>query len=191
MQPSPSPERRDERGRVLLALARSAIEQELGRGGRIVAAADEAWLREPGATFVTLQRDDELRGCVGTLRAHRPLLDDVRANAVAAAFHDNRFPPLAASELPRLQVEVSLVSPLEPVRAASEQELVAMLQPEVDGVLVELDGYRATFLPQVWESLPRPEAFLRALKHKAGLPEGFWSPDLRVWRYTVEKFSEM
>jgi AmmeMemoRadiSam system protein A len=180
----------DDRGRVLLALARRAIELELVRGEAGAARLDAAWLADPGASFVTLHCHGELRGCIGTLRAYRPLGEDVRANAVGAAFADPRFPPIGRGELPGLSVEVSVVSPLVALAVGSEDELRAALRPGRDGLLIELGGLRATFLPQVWEHLPEPGLFLRALKQKAGLPEGFWSQEVRVWRYAVGKHRE-
>lgn len=179
----------DERGRILLALARDSLVEAFGLG---VARSFEApWLAEPGATFVTLRGGKELRGCVGTVRAYRPLGEDVRANARAAAFNDSRFPPLTAAELAGVAVEVSLLSAPEPLPPAStEEEALARLRPEVDGLILEYGGYRSTFLPQVWEQLPRPRDFLAHLKRKAGLPPAFWSPDVLLWRYTVAQWEE-
>lgn len=177
------------RGRRLLALARGAIEEALG-AGLAAPAADEPWLREPGACFVTLRLGDLLRGCVGSVRAIRPLADDVRGNARAAAFDDPRFPPLTGLELPALRVELSLLSPLEPLPAASAAELLAALRPGEDGVVLEAVGRRATLLPQVWEQVPEPGQFLAALRQKAGLPTGWWGSGVRAWRYGVAKWSE-
>jgi len=131
-----------------------------------------------------------LRGCIGTMEAYRPLRDDVRANAVGAAFRDPRFPPLARHELARVRVGVSVLSPLEPLPCADEADAVRRLRRGVDGVVLEAGRRRATFLPQVWDQLPAPEAFLRALKHKAGLPEDHWGPEVRLWRYTVTRYEE-
>ena len=175
-----------ERGQVLLALARDAI---VGGGPPDSSSTDAAWLREPGASFVTLKLDGELRGCIGTIDAHRPLAEDVARNARAAAYRDPRFPPVSAAELARLQVEVSLLTPREPLAVASEADALSKLRPGVDGIALEFNGASATFLPQVWESLPEPEAFLDALRRKAGLPARFWHPDMRLSRYTVEKFA--
>jgi AmmeMemoRadiSam system protein A len=175
----------DDRGRVLLAIAREAIEHG---GNEVHAPSWEApWLCEPGATFVTLTLDAELRGCIGSLEAHRPLGDDVMHNARAAA-RDSRFPPLPRHRVRQLGVEVSLLSAREPVAASSEEEALSMLRPGVDGVILEYGSLCATFLPQVWEHLPEPLAFLTELRRKANLPARFWHPDLRVSRYGVEKF---
>ncbi len=177
------------RGRLLLRIARESLIEALGLGE----AADhrEPWLREPGACFVTLTSGGRLRGCVGTIRAYRPLQDDVRFNARASAFHDSRFAPVRRDEFPELAFEVSLLSCPEPLPAfACEEEALAILRPGVDGVILEMGSYRSTFLPQVWEQLPDPWDFLAHLKHKAGLPEDFWSPDVRLQRYTVRKWVE-
>jgi len=145
-------------------------------------------LLAPGASFVTLTAGGGLRGCIGTLAPRRSLAADVAANARAAALEDARFAPVGESELAGLELEISVLSPPEPLPVASRAELVARLRPGVDG-LVLLDGWhRATFLPAVWEQLPEPEAFLSHLERKAGLPPGHWSPTVRVERYEVEAF---
>ena len=174
----------DARGATLVRIAREAIEHEADPA----LDSAEPWLRAPGASFVTLKLDGELRGCIGTIEPHRPLAADVAHNARAAAYHDPRFPPLAAHEVPRLGIEVSVLSPREPLAAASEWEALARLRPQVDGLYLEFGAMRATFLPQVWESLPDPVDFLGELRRKAGLPAGFWHPGIKLSRYTVEKF---
>jgi hypothetical protein len=153
-------------------------------------AAESAELREPGATFVTLRSPGgALRGCIGSLEARRPLVIDVAENAFRAAFHDPRFEPLRAEELAGLAIEVSVLRAPEPITAASEAELLAALVPREDGLILE-DGERhATFLPEVWESLPTPREFLGALQRKAGLPVGHWSPATRAFRYRTRKLS--
>ncbi len=180
-----------ERGRILLALARESLEATLGRGAvdpRHV--QDPPWLRQPGATFVTLRQNDELRGCVGSIRAYRPLGEDVVANARAAALYDTRFPPVSPAELPRITLEVSLLSEPEPLPSASEAAAIAGLRPGEHGVILEDGPARSTFLPQVWEQLPEPRRFLAALQQKAGLPPDAWSPSTRLWTYTVTKWDE-
>lgn len=172
-------------GAALLAIAREAIEHD---GDIHPAAWREEWLRAPGASFVTLKIDGELRGCIGTIDPHRALGDDVWHNARAAAFRDPRFPPLSQSEHPDLEVEVSVLSPREYFVASSEADAAAKIRPGIDGVYLEYGYQRATFLPQVWESLPDPVDFLAHLRRKAGLPARFWHPDIRLSRYTVEKF---
>jgi uncharacterized protein len=175
-------------GAVLLPLARAAIAREFDRSH---AAEDTApWLREPGACFVTLTQNEQLRGCIGTLQAHRPLLVDVRANAVAAAFRDPRFAPLSAREFDTTEVEVSLLSPMQALVFDDEADALAQLRPGLDGVVFEFGARRSTFLPQVWEQLPDVEDFMAHLKHKAGLPPDFWHTNVRLQRYTVSKWKE-
>lgn len=178
-----------ERGGVLLAMARCAIVEALGLAVE-ADPPDPDWLRQRGAAFVTLTVEGRLRGCIGTVEAYRPLGEDVRANAVAAAFRDPRFPPLARHELDRIRVAVAVLSEPEPIRIVDEDDAVRRLRPGIDGVLLECRGRRGTFLPQVWEQLPDPGAFLRALKRKAGLDADFWGPEIRLLRYTVEKHEE-
>jgi AmmeMemoRadiSam system protein A len=180
--------RDDDLGRQLLAVARYAIAGELSLSA-LPPVADGA-LQRPGATFVTLVCSDELRGCIGSLKATRSLGQDVRENALAAAFRDPRFPPLTAAEFPALSIEVSLLSEPERVALFTEAELCSRLVPGIDGVALELGDHRATFLPQVWETLPEPREFLAALKAKARLPADFWSPHLNVSLYRVTKWKE-
>ncbi|MFY9825728.1 MAG: AmmeMemoRadiSam system protein A [Thermoanaerobaculia bacterium] len=177
------------RGRVLLRIARESLAEALGLG--VAADYREAWLQEPGACFVTLTRWGELRGCVGTVRAYRPLFDDVWLNARASAFHDTRFPPVERDELKEIAFEVSLLSQPEPLPSfAREEEALATLRPGVDGVILESGSHRSTFLPQVWDQLPDPQDFLAHLKRKAGLSQTFWSPDVQLQRYSVTKWVE-
>lgn len=177
-----------DQGQILLPIARNAIAQQLGQATAETAVA--CWLQEPGATFVTLTQAGELRGCIGSLHAHRSLLVDVQANAVAAAFQDPRFRPLQVMELHHTRVEVSLLSPSESMVFESEQDALAQLRPNIDGVIFECGHYRSTFLPQVWEQLPDPQTFMAHLKHKAGLASNFWAADVRLARYTVRKWKE-
>lgn len=178
----------EERGDILLAIARESLAAALGLGQE--SFRDEPWLHEPGATFVTLRRLGSLRGCVGSLQPYRPLLDDVRHNTRAAAFSDTRFAPVHRDEYPELSVEVSLLSPCEPYEFDGQEDALARLRPGIDGIVFEFQGRRSTFLPQVWEQLPDPWEFLAHLKRKAGLAPGFWHPDVRLWRYTVMKWAE-
>lgn len=178
----------EEKGSTLLTLARSEIASKLGHERSSPVQAD--WLDEPGACFVTLTRQGELRGCIGTLEAHRPLGLDVRENAVAAAFRDPRFMPLTRVEFDAIRVEVSLLSPAEILVVASEEHALASLRPGIDGVVFEYAHYRSTFLPQVWEQLPDPAEFMAQLKRKAGVPMAFWAEGVRLSRYTVSKWKE-
>ena len=176
-------------GSALLHTARAALAMAFDRA-RAATAGHHAALEAHGATFVTLTQYGELRGCIGTLEAHRPLREDVEENALAAAFRDPRFAPLAAAEFEITRVEVSLLSAPAPLPIAGEDDLLQRLRPGVDGVVLAWRGRRATFLPQVWESLAEPRDFIAALKRKAGLGPGFWADDLRFSRYTVDKFKE-
>jgi hypothetical protein len=172
----------------LLAIARSVIAAELGEP--LPAFTQAAWLDEPGATFVTLTCAGALRGCIGSLVAERALRADVENNALAAAFSDPRFAPLSAREYRAIDVEVSLLSPMQPVTVESETHALTLLRPGIDGVLLEYGRRRGTFLPQVWEQLPEPRVFLAHLKQKAGLPADFWADEIRLSLYTVTKWRE-
>jgi AmmeMemoRadiSam system protein A len=180
---------REER-QQLLDLAGSAIEHAV-RGDVLVVEAGGCPrpLQRPAATFVTLRREGELRGCIGGLTVKQALVLDVIENAAGAALRDPRFFPLAASELMGLHIHISVLSPLTPLAFDSETELLAQLRPGVDGLLLELGARRGTFLPSVWETLPDPRDFLYELKRKAGVPHDYWSLDLRISRYTTESFS--
>lgn len=170
----------------LLALARRSIEQGVQSGRPLKLREPDHELLQPGACFVTLNLAGELRGCIGSLQPHRPLADDVVDNAFSAAFRDPRFPPVSAQELPVLDIHISILSPTQPMQFSSEQDLLRQLRPGIDGLVLQDGQHRGTFLPQVWESLPTPEDFLSHLKRKAGLPAHYWSPSIRVERYTVE-----
>jgi AmmeMemoRadiSam system protein A len=173
-------------GARLLAIAQASLAHGLRHGSALPldAAAERPALRVPGASFVTLRTaDHELRGCIGTLDPVRALAADVAENAYDAAFRDPRFPPLGASEAGGLALSVSLLGAPERLSARSEEELVALLQPGRDGLILALGTRRATFLPEVWEALPAPAEFLAALKRKAGLGPGFWSERVEAFRY--------
>jgi len=188
MAPSLSPER----GPTLLRLARAAILEALG-GGPPAAPSQpvDDWLAAPGATFVTLFRREELRGCIGSVRATLPLAEDLRSNAVAAALRDPRFPPLRREECRWVRIEVSLLSPIEPLGLARTlEEAAAALRAGVDGLVLERLEARGVFLPQVWSGAPEPVVFLRHLRRKAGLSLDGWDPDTRLYRFTVEKWRE-
>lgn len=177
-----------EQGAILLRIARQAIEGAFDR--RTPEIEDPPWMAETGASFVTLRQHDELRGCIGTLEPRRPLGEDVAANALNAAFRDPRFPPLQEQELDSTEIEISVLSPMTPIPFVDEKDAAARLRPGEDGVVLEYRGRRGTFLPQVWENLPDARRFLAHLKRKAGLAEDFWSPEIRLYRYTVAKFRE-
>jgi hypothetical protein len=178
--------------RTLLELARASIAHGLTHGCPIKAdpsryAGD---LQAERAAFVTLEKRGQLRGCIGHLEAIQPLVLDVAENAFAAAFRDPRFPPLTRPELEELAIEISVLSVALPLSFTSEEELLALLEPGRDGLILEAGAARGTFLPSVWESLPEPRDFLRHLKVKAGLRPDDWSDDIRVRRYRTESFSE-
>lgn len=181
-----------QQGRTLLQIARTAIARAL----KITAWTDESvdlsaqWLQQTGATFITLTYDERLRGCIGSLQANQPLIENVRSNAVSAALHDTRFLPVTVDELESISIEVSLLSALQPIRFASESDALRQLRPGMDGIMLEYGIYRSTFLPQVWDSLPQPREFLAQLKVKAGLYADFWDDSLQLSRYTVQKWRE-
>ena len=177
-----------EAGGILLDVARATITGALGLPAEFAAVPN--WAQQPGATFVTLTGPQGLRGCIGSLQAYRPLGVDLRANALAAAFEDPRFPPMSAEEWSQVEVEVSLLSSLQRMHFDNEESLLQQIQPHQDGLVLSHGVHRGTFLPQVWDELPQPREFLRALKHKAGLPADFWSVNIEVYRYMVEKWRE-
>ncbi|WP_170285809.1 AmmeMemoRadiSam system protein A [Propionivibrio limicola] len=178
----------DPLGHALLTIARNAIEKAFGMKCQTVTPHPD--LSQPGATFVTLMENGELRGCIGSLEAHRPLATDVAENAYAAAFQDPRFEPLRQDELPQTRVEVSLLETPQTLQFADETEALAQLCPGVDGLILCLGRRRATFLPQVWETLPEPCQFMAYLKRKAGLPPDFWDNRITLARYGVQKWKE-
>ena len=175
-------------GKLLVPIARASIASQFGLHFSVRASA--AFLHEPGASFVTLKSNGELRGCIGSLTANRNLVDDVRANACAAAFKDPRFAPLRLDEFGSIRVEVSLLSALEPMSFKTEADALEQMRPGVDGMMLEFGAHRGTFLPQVWENLAEPQSFLGQLKRKAGLPVDFWDTGVQLSRYTVTKWSE-
>ena len=177
-----------DQGVTLLTLARNAIADPLG--AQTAACRNEEWLDHPGASFVTLSCNNTLRGCIGTLEAHRALRADVQHNAHAAAFHDPRFSPLTLREYASLEIEVSLLSTAEPMQFETESAVLLQLRPGIDGVILEYGRQRSTFLPQVWEQLARPADFIAHLKQKAGLTRDFWADEIRLSRYTVTKWRE-
>ncbi|PKO92392.1 MAG: AmmeMemoRadiSam system protein A [Betaproteobacteria bacterium HGW-Betaproteobacteria-10] len=178
----------NELGKTLLQLARNAIASQFGLPANAV--VDRPELHEMGATFVTLSQHGELRGCIGSLEAWRPLISDVQENARNAAFRDPRFEPLSKAELPITRVEVSLLTPAEAINFNSEADALAQLRPEIDGVIFTAGHRRSTFLPQVWAQLPEPAQFMAHLKQKAGLSANYWGPEVQLERYRVKKWKE-
>ncbi len=178
------------RGDILIRLARAAIARKLSLPFDEPVTDATDWLQEKAATFVTLQLHGNLRGCIGTLEAHCSLIDNVRANAIAAAFHDMRFAPLNTEEFAHIQIEVSVLSVPEAMHARSEAIACSRLRPGIDGVVITFNEHRATFLPQVWDQLPEPKDFMAHLKVKAGLAADFWHPELLLYKYQVNKYRE-
>ncbi|VBB42046.1 Protein Mbar_A1807 [uncultured Desulfatiglans sp.] len=184
-----------EQGRYLIDVARKTIEKALRKtpvepgstGGR----PDTGVFRERRGTFVTLTRDGQLRGCIGHIAAQAPLIESVRENALSAAFRDPRFRPLSADEVDRIAIEVSILTEPQLMAYADAAELLAKLRPGVDGLIIKKGYHQATFLPQVWEQLPRKEEFLAHLCLKAGLDAEAWRKgDLEVLTYQVQAFEE-
>jgi hypothetical protein len=176
------------RDRVVLEVARRAVDQGVRTGKPFIVdpAAFPPALREWRAAFVTLEKHGQLRGCIGDLEATRPLVVSVADVAFKAALQDRRFQPVTPDELSELHIHASILTPLQRFPVESEAELLAKLRPGVDGLLLRDGAARATFLPQVWESLSDPRDFVTHLKRKAGWPDHYWSPTLQVFRYEAE-----
>ena len=175
----------------LVGRARAAIAAEL-TGSGVDPLSDvgvDERLSAPGASFVTIEVDGALAGCIGSLEPVRPLWQDVARNARAAAFGDPRFDPLTPADLDDTVVKVSVLSPLERLPSARD-EMMAVIRPGVDGVLVEAGEHRATFLPAVWAKVSEPGRFLEALLDKAGLAPDAWPDGLQAWRYTTDEFTD-
>jgi AmmeMemoRadiSam system protein A len=178
---------------LLLHLAREAL--ELGVIGKPLTKLDlrklPVRLRQTGASFVTLTIGGVLRGCIGSLEASLPLAEDVRLHAIAAAIQDYRFPPVRSEELPGISIEISRLTPLQPLEYSSANELLVKLRPGIDGVVVMDGSKRGTFLPQVWEKAPEPDIFLTMLCRKIGISGDSWrNHTLSVFVYEVEEFHE-
>ena len=176
--------------RHLLGLAARSIHHGITHGEACAVDVERLppVLGERRATFVTLESDRRLRGCIGSLEAVRPLAEDVARNAHAAAFTDPRFPPVREDDLEALGIRISVLSPPVPMHVGSEADLVSRLRPGIDGLVIEDGEKRATFLPSVWKGIPEPARFVRELAAKAGWPAGHWSATVRAWRYTTEEF---
>lgn len=177
-------------GDVLLQIAHQSIQHGLTTGQPLSVKPEEfpRELQAQRASFVTLEINNQLRGCIGGLVATMPLVNDVAEHAFAAAFSDPRFPKLQWDEFPLLDIHISVLNPSEPMTFKSEEDLLAQLRPGIDGLIISEGHQRATFLPSVWESLPEPREFLAHLKQKAGLPRHYWSDTIQVERYTTDSF---
>jgi len=174
----------------LLDIVKKAIKFGLENNSRI-AIDPEAFapaLRERRATFVTLHINKILRGCIGSLTAVSPLIEDLADNAYSAAFRDSRFPPLQESEFEQLQYHISILSETTPLLFASEKDLISQLRPHVDGLVLTEGTNNGTFLPSVWKQLPDKAMFLKHLKQKAGLSQDYWSDGITIERYEVDDF---
>ncbi|MDF1734753.1 MAG: AmmeMemoRadiSam system protein B [Minwuia sp.] len=190
LEPSETAQLAEAHRRLLLTTAARAIAIRLSRNKRpeISLETFPNELRSVAASFVTIERKGRLRGCIGSLQAHRPLAADVAWNAVSAGFEDPRFQALTVPEFRDAELEISVLSTPAPFAFADEDDLKARLRPGRDGLILQSAGKRGTFLPKVWEGLPTAEAFLNGLKVKAGLPRDHWADDVKIWRYTTESF---
>ncbi len=178
-----------EEGKSLLRLARQSIADRLGIA-ETATERDLALGAEYG-TFVTLKIKGDLRGCIGNLLPSGSVAEGVQRNAISAAFHDSRFSPLTASELEDVEIDISVLSQPQKLEYTDGADLISKLRPGIDGVILQLDGAGATFLPQVWEQLPAPELFLGHLCRKAGLVDTAWKnskPTIEI--YQVQCFEE-
>lgn len=175
-------------GASLLILARNAIARELE--APVQPEADLPALQTPGASFVTLTRNGQLRGCMGSLHATRALALDVQENAHTAAFGDPRFAPLSAEEWPAIRIEISVLGPSTFNPCPTEEDALRRMTPFLDGVILRSGSRQASFLPQVWEQLPEAQTFLAHLLQKAGLPVALWPSDMQLGVYRVEKFMD-
>lgn len=183
--PPERPELRD-RGAVLVAWSRARLIQKLG--GAVAVRPDAPWCSDPGATFVTVHwRDGRLQGCIGSIEPRFSIVDDVEHNVIAAACHDPRARPVSLCDVANLDIELSILSSLEPIAFDDEASALAAIQPGVDGVVLQWEGERATFLPSMWSRLPDVREFMQGLKTKAGLPATFWRADMKLWRYAVDR----
>lgn len=179
-----------DRTTTLLTLARAAIEAALGGPALPTPDTVEPWLAEPGSCFVTLMQGEQLRGCIGNIMPVGSLRDAIVRNAQSSALRDPRFSPLRREELPHTRIEISLLSPMEPIPADSEDAVLAALRPGVDGLLLTGGGRSAVFIPSVWEQITDKREFLAHLLAKGHFPRGRWLPDMRAERFTAEHFEE-
>ncbi|OGI15138.1 hypothetical protein A3K63_03330 [Candidatus Micrarchaeota archaeon RBG_16_49_10] len=183
--------RREEK-KYLLKLARETLERHFeGKGDLIPKSMPFKNLEKKAGTFVTLEEEGELRGCIGHIIPVNPIYKDVAENALNAAFQDPRFVPVVKEELGKISIEVSVLTVPKTLEHKSAEDLLSKLRPGVDGVIIEFEGRSATFLPQVWEQLKDKKEFLRHLCMKAWLPQDSWKAgDCKIEVYQVECFSE-
>ncbi|MBR9786460.1 MAG: AmmeMemoRadiSam system protein A [Vibrionaceae bacterium] len=175
----------------LLEMVWQVLDEALrGNGLQLPPEPDYKELLEPAASFVTLQHHGKLRGCIGSLQTNEPLWLNVCKNAYSSGFQDSRFPPLTPNDRAGLNVDISVLSDLVPIKNHGEATLLAALRPGIDGLLLEDEWHRAVFLPSVWEVLPTSEQFVRALKRKGGWPETYWNEDIVLHRFTTAVISD-
>ncbi len=174
--------------RILLDLAYQSIQTGLGTGHPLSIDLRDYpnEFSQQRATFVTLEKNKQLRGCIGMLEAVFPLAEDVCENAFSAAFKDPRFPPVEQAEIDELDIHISILSPSEEILFTSEQDLIAKIRPNIDGLILQSGSRKGTFLPSVWQSIPTSKQFLQHLKQKAGVAKNYWSDQIKVYRYTTE-----
>lgn len=179
-------------GQLLLKLTRKSIQHRLLTGSALNVDLEKLpdSLLQPGASFVTLTLQGQLRGCIGHLEAMQPLAQDVVENARLAALRDPRFPPLTLAEFDDLEISLSILSAPEPLWFDSQADLLDKIRPGIDGLILKEGALQGTFLPSVWKSLPEPVEFLRHLKQKAGLGADYWSDKLEILRYTAQEIKE-
>ncbi len=172
----------------LLKLARECLECQFSKKELQVSDEIKKKFSDKKACFVTLTEDDELRGCIGTLQAHQELWKDVIDNAINAGFHDPRFLPLSSYELPKIKIEISVLSVSKKLNFKDEKDLLDKIDKNM-GIILKKGFYSSTFLPQVWEEISSKTEFLEHLSRKAGLDKDAWK-DSEIWYYKVEKVKE-
>lgn len=180
----------NEAQQTCLKIARQSIKHGLdeGRALHVTTSDYSSALQQNLASFVTLHKNGELRGCIGALEAYQPLINDIAEHAFAAAFNDPRFPALEANELDQIDIEISVLGKPQPMSFESEEDLLQQIQPNIDGLILESGVNRGTFLPSVWEQLPDKTEFLNHLKIKAGLPQQWWDNAAKISRYETFSF---
>jgi AmmeMemoRadiSam system protein A len=174
-----------EHGELLLKIAAASILNGLTKGQPVKpdTATFAKELQNQGASFVTIKKNGDLRGCIGSPEAHCPLIEDVPLNAFKAGFHDPRFSKLVQNEIPELALSISVLSPASEMSFTDEQDLLNQLRPGADGLIIQDGRHRSLFLPSVWEQLPKPENFLSRLKLKAGMAANHWSETFAAQRF--------